>query len=79
MTKYWTESGSVYQVDEEHRRARQLVASGVRSHMLSDGEWREYRVMAGGGAGERLLFLWPEGAAHDATLTSRVLRSEVLA
>ena len=79
VTKYWTESGSVYQVDEDRRRVRQLmVVPGGSPHTLSDGEWREYERLTGGLPGDRALFWWPDGKPHDFTMTTRVLRVEPL-
>lgn len=69
---YYTETGSVYEVDEWNKRARRVTAAPARvQHTLSDGEWHSYNEFQM--HGNQLLFKWPPGAPHNYTITTRVV------
>lgn len=70
-----TETGSIYEIDEENRRARKTC--GVPTEMTSGGGWRNYVTAELVGA--RLCIVWDAPGVikgNRATVTSPIVRVE---
>ena len=62
MVKFETETGSLYEVDEEANKVRRLI--GVKDptpRQGSDGEWKSYKDRSDIVVGRGVLFLWAQG------------------
>lgn len=74
MTRYLTESGSVYEVDTNTRRMRKLSTNVTpdTTRIPQDGAWRAFEEMIHGCDGDAIVFVWgesPEGALQTTVTT----------
>ena len=54
-----TQSGSMYQVDEDNKRVRRLVGNGSPTIRIGkDGDWRSYQEITNPKVGECLIIVW---------------------
>ena len=83
MIKFQTESGSLYELDEENCRVRRLL--GVKDptpRQGQDGEWTQFTEASAVIVGEPVAFLWSMGSVDSnggfviakTTLTSSVTK-----
>ena len=74
--KFETESGSLYEVDEEANKVRRLI--GVKDptpRQGKDGEWKSYMEHTPVVVGKGVVFLWATaGIVGRSTITSLVKR-----
>lgn len=83
QVKFSTETGSLYEVDEEHKKIRRLSGKiDPQPRQGKDGEWKEYDILFLT-VDRSASIIWPEGTpllegsptcAIPATITSRVLQ-----
>lgn len=75
MTKYRTQSGSIYEVDHVNRQVRSLAkADPARGMRLGHGEWKPFESLDDHGVGHPLYFWWGEGRdehSHQALQLNR--------
>ena len=78
MSTFITETGSVYEVDTDGRRARRLAGKAdPTANMKEDGQWRGYQAVRLIAPGLRVMFEWGfetrgDGLKYRQTLTSQV-------
>lgn len=83
VTRYFTQSGSIYEVDEERKRVRRFGAdTTTRAH----ADWTPYKFINTNGIGSPLLIHWPKNVPllpgspdgmTPATLSTTIVRVEV--
>lgn len=76
MKRFLTESGSIYEVDEENRRVRRLTGEHEPTPRQGpDGQWKDFLSYDDIHIG--LMFVWEfDGPIAKTTVTSRVIGEE---
>jgi hypothetical protein len=74
--RFLTETGSVYEIDQNERQIRRLSGAGPgTSRVGNDGVWRSFVGVSGPVVGSSVLVHWrvnPESGVLETTVTSRV-------
>lgn len=78
MVRYLTESGSIYEVDEDNKRMRKLTRNVTpdTTRIPQDGAWRAFEDVVHECDGDSIWFIWgtaPDGALQT-TITSPARR-----
>jgi len=77
MLRVTTETGSIYEVDLVHLRARRVTGdASTVSKNAADGEWRNFIRIDGPVVGERLNIFWDGKLFGKARSTSPVVSIE---
>ena len=72
---FHTESGSVYEVDEQKKRLRK-IGKTTTDRLSNDGKWKNYHNLDLTDAGN-LIIVWniTDEGIHQSTITSRIVKS----
>ena len=75
IVKFATETGSIYEVDEDAKKMRRVSGKHEPTYnQREDGEWREYEEISEIKIGERLLTIWgPEEVKYASNEAMRKL------
>jgi hypothetical protein len=70
-----TQTGSLYEIDEDNKQVRRLHGTKQATKLQGDNEWKKYAFIADAEVGQSLLIIWAdkaEGYAVPTTITSPI-------
>jgi hypothetical protein len=71
-----TQSGSIYEIDEENTRARRLTGNGPSTQRVGDS-WRQYADLSLN-LGEGMIIVWEYVIENDVPIAKSTITSMVL-